>query len=150
MSRENLLKAIDGLSDEQLAEPGAVGDWSVMQILFHMSMWEAELVKLLYQVAQGSQPTTAHFSKDDVETIHANWMRIGHTRSPEQMLDDFAAVRKQTTRRVSAFSDADLADPQRYPWLQGRPLWDWIGESSFQHEAEHAAQIRAWRSSRGY
>jgi hypothetical protein len=51
---------------------------------------------------------------------------------------------------VEAFSDADLNDPQRYPWLTNHPLWVWIAEDSFKHEAEHTAQIQSWRAGRGY
>ena len=57
--------------------------------------------------------------------------------------------RKQTGRRVEAFNDKDLEDPKRYPWLKERPLWQWIAGDSFEHEAEHAAQVRQWRAARG-
>jgi hypothetical protein len=70
-------------------------------------------------------------------------------RSLEQVLQDFRAVRAQTRRRVEAFTDEDLSDPKRYPWLKERPLWEWIEGDSFGHEAEHTAQIRAWLERRG-
>ena len=147
--RENFLEAIDGLSDEQLQEPGVVGDWSVKDIMFHLTMWEAELVKLLWQAAQGIKPTTAHFSKTPVDELNAAWSVQSPGRTLEQVIDDFAGVRKQTSRRVSAFKDKDLTDPQRFSWLKDHPLWVWIAEDSFKHEAEHTAQIHAWREVRG-
>lgn len=147
--REAFLEAIDGLSDEQLDDPGVVDHWSVKDIMFHLTMWEAELVKLLWQAAQGAQPTTAHFSKTSVDELNAAWSAQSQNRTMEQVIDDFAGVRKQTSRRVGAFKDADLDDPQRYPWLKDHPLWVWIAEDSFKHEAEHTAQIRAWREARG-
>jgi uncharacterized damage-inducible protein DinB len=148
--REKLLEAIDGLDDERLNEPGVAGDWSVKDMLYHLSMWEAELVKLLWQAAQGDAPTTIHFGKIDVDQVNARWYAQGKERLLQQVLDDLQAVRKQTTRRLERFRDADLNNPQRYPWLKNHPLWVWIAEDSFKHEAEHTAQILAWRSEKGY
>jgi hypothetical protein len=61
----------------------------------------------------------------------------------------FDSVRGQTLRRVEVFSNAALIDPRRFPWKQGRPLFEWIAEDSFRHEEEHAGQIRAWRVAQG-
>jgi uncharacterized protein (TIGR03083 family) len=144
--REKLLDAIEGLDDEQLSAPGASGDWSVKDMLYHLTMWEAELVKLLWQAKQEAPPTTIHFGKVDVDSINARWFELGKDRPLEQVLDDLQAVRKQTVRRVETFNDADLNNPQRYPWLKNHPLWVWIAEDSFKHEAEHAEQINTWRS----
>ena len=147
--REAFLDAIDGLSDEQLEQPGVVGDWSVKDIMFHLTLWEAELIKLLWQAAQGVQPTTEHFSQTPVDELNASWSLQAHNRSLEQVIDDFAGVRKQTSRRLGAFKDKDLDDPQRYPWLENSPLWEWIAGDSFKHEAEHTDQIRQWREAQG-
>jgi hypothetical protein len=147
--RENFLEAIDGLSEEQLEEPGVVGDWSVKDTMYHLTLWEAELVKLLWQAAQGSQPTTAHFSKTPVDELNAAWSGQSKSRTLEQVIDDFAGVRKQTSRSLEAFKDNDLNDVKRYSWLKGHPLWVWIAEDSFKHEAEHTAQIRQWREAQG-
>ena len=147
--REAFLEAIDGLSDEQLEQPGVVGDWSVKDIMYHLTMWEAELVKLLWQAAQGLQPTTAQFGKTPVDELNAVWSLQAHNRTLEQVIDDFAGVRKQTSHRLTAFKDKDLNNPQRYPWLDNHPLWVWIAEDSFKHEAEHLAQIQQWREAQG-
>jgi hypothetical protein len=146
--REKFLDAIDGLSDEELVEPGVVGDWSVKDIIFHISMWEADLIKLLWHLSQGEKPSTAYFTNLSVDETNAAWQEISQTRALEDVLTDFAAVRKQTTRRVQTIPDEDLADPKRYEWLEGRPLWEWIAADSFEHEIEHAVQIREWRQSK--
>jgi hypothetical protein len=148
--RENFIEAIDGLSDEAVLEPGVVGDWSIKDILFHICMWEAELVKLLWQAAQGLPPSAVFFSGLSVDEINAAWMAEGQARTYDQVWDDFQAVRKQTVRRLSAFNDKDLNDTERYTWLKDHPLWDWVAENSFGHEKEHTAQIKAWRLKQGF
>ena len=142
--REKFLDAIDGLSDEELIEPGVVGEWSVKDIIFHICMWEADLINLLWQLSQGEKPSTAYFTNSSVDETNAAWQEISKTRSLDQTLADFEAVRKQTCRKVRAIPEKDLIDPARYEWLEGSPLWEWIAGDSFEHEIEHSAQIREW------
>ncbi|MFM8322860.1 MAG: DinB family protein [Chloroflexota bacterium] len=148
--RERLLEAIDGLSDEQMQEPGVTGEWSIKDLLHHVSAWEAELVKLLWQAARGEKPDSRLLNDDPVDDTNAQWQAIGRARPLDDVLDDLAAVRKQTIRRVDSLADADFEDPQRYAWLKGSPLWEWIRGDSFGHEAEHTAEIKAWRAAHGY
>lgn len=147
--RERFLDAIDGLSDEALEQPGVVDGWSIKDLLTHLTMWEAELIKLLWQAKQGQKPSSVHFSHVAVDELNARWQKEMQDRSLERVMADFHSVRNQTIRRVEAFSDKDLNDANRYSWLGNRPLWEWVAGDSFQHEAEHREQISAWRKMQG-
>jgi len=148
-SRESLLSAIEGLDNEAMLEPNVIGDWSVKDILVHLSLWEAELVTLLWQARQGRRPATAQLADESVDDLNARWYQMHRDRDLAQVLDDFHAVRHQTLRRVDGFSDRELTDPELFPWLNGEPLEQWIDSDSFGHEAEHVVQILTWRKSRG-
>jgi hypothetical protein len=143
--RERFLDAIEGLSDEDLQRPGVTGEWSIKDIMSHISRWEAELVKLLWQARQGQKPTSMHFTQVEVDATNLDWFKESQFRPLRSVLDDFHAVRNQTILRVEAFSDADLRDPDRYKWAKKQPLAEWIASDSFEHEAEHREQILAWR-----
>jgi hypothetical protein len=145
--REAFLELIEDISEEEMEQPGVVEDWSVKDILAHLTRWEAELIKLLWQARQGEKPTTIHFTSVKIDETNARWHAESQSRSLERVLDDFHGVRNQTIRRVEAFSNKDLTDPNRFPWLGGQPLSKWIAGDSFEHEAEHAADIRRWRTS---
>ncbi len=45
-----------GLTDSQLIEPGVVGDWSVKDILAHVTIWEEEALRYLPVIAEGGRP----------------------------------------------------------------------------------------------
>jgi hypothetical protein len=49
-------EAYAGLPDEQLTEPGVTGDWSVKDILAHVSGWEEEALRYLPIVMKGGRP----------------------------------------------------------------------------------------------
>lgn len=150
-SHEDFLQAIEGLTEEEINEPGVNGDWSVKDILSHLTRWEAELVKLLWQTSQGITPSGLAVSatEEKVDELNARWVQEDRERSLSQVLEDFQGVRKQTIRRVEAFSEEDLTDVKRYAWLEEVPLWKRIAIESYEHEAEHLSQIQAWREERG-
>lgn len=142
---EHFLDALEGLSEDDLERSGVVGVWSIKDILIHISRWEAELVKLLFQARQGQKPTSMHFAQENVDQTNQAWYEESRHRPLRLALEDFHAVRNQTILRVEAFSDRDFTDPNRYKWAQGRALSEWIASDSFEHEAEHLEQILSWR-----
>ena len=67
MTRQQLLKKLDaawtalkesyaGLSDSQMIEPGVTADWSVKDILAHVTTWEEEALKYLPLIIEGGKP----------------------------------------------------------------------------------------------
>jgi hypothetical protein len=143
--RQELLEMIEDLPDEALLEPGVEGEWSIKDILAHLTYWEGQIVTLLYQVSRGMpQPSTAHFGEESVDALNARWQEQNKSRSLEMIWNDFLGVRKQTIRRVLEMSEADLTDPNRYPWAKGVALIEWVANDSVLHEEEHADSIREW------
>jgi uncharacterized damage-inducible protein DinB len=149
-ARNSFLDSVKNLDEDELQQPGVVDQWSIKDILFHLTMWEAELVKMLWQISQDQTPTTIHFSTTTVDEANALWMEQSSERLFELVWQDFLAVRRQTIRRVEEFRDEDLNNPALFSWLNGQPLWVWIAEDSFGHEAEHTTQILSWRKQRGF
>jgi hypothetical protein len=147
--QQELVDLLSDLPDEALLEPGVVGDWSIKDILAHLTQWEGQVVTLLFQAQRGvDKPTTAHFGKESVDELNQRWQAAGKERPLERVWDDWLGVRKQTIRRVGEFSEQDLNDPRHFAWLDGFPLWHWIANDSIEHESEHADQIREWLDQR--
>ena len=144
-SRADFLELLDPIAEEEMLEPTLAGGWTIKDILIHLMLWEAELIKLLFQAQQGRPPQTILNSKEPTDKVNARWHAQHKDRDLEQALKDFEAIRAQTIRRVQSFSDKDLTDANRYKWLNGQPLWKWIAEETFEHEDEHAADIQKWR-----
>jgi len=145
-SRSALLDAIDGLTPEHLQHPKAVGEWSVRDILQHISLWEAELVRLLVHVDQGRRAVGQSFvANPDFDSLNARWHAETKDRPLDRVLEDFHGVRRQILRWVDELADEDLTRIRREAWLHKQPLARWIAEYSYEHEAEHTQAIRAWR-----
>ncbi|HUV29247.1 MAG TPA: ClbS/DfsB family four-helix bundle protein [Anaerolineales bacterium] len=147
--RRDFLNQLTGISREEMEIPGMLEQWSLKDLLIHLARCEAELVKLLWQAKQGITPTTAHFGQETIDAQNERWYQESKSRPMDMVWEDFLAVRQQTIRRVKEFEDSQLNDQQYYPWLKGKTLWEWIAGDSFEHEAEHAQDIRSWKSSDG-
>lgn len=144
-SRAEFLECIKDLSNDELELPGVIGNWSVKDTLVHLTRWEAEIIKLIWQVGKGIQPTTAHFVQSSVDETNERWYQESRSRSLEIVMNDFLGVRNQIIRRVKNLSQEELTDQL----LSGKPLWEWIAGDSFKHESEHIAQINTWQIKEG-
>jgi hypothetical protein len=145
-SREEFMDLLDMLDDEDFHEPGAINTWTIKDLLVHLTVWEAQLVTLLWQAKGGQRPTTVHFENLSDDEINARWYEENKDRPLAIVMDDFYGVRNQTIRRVEEFSEADLNNPERYPWLKTHPLADWIAGSSYEHDQEHLPDLRMFVS----
>ncbi len=147
-SREAFLAAIDGLTDEAMVEPGVVGEWSVRDLLVHLTLWEAGLVTTLYYVKLGRKPPAGSVTSETMDQKNARWYAENKDRPLERARADFVAVRQQTLRRVRALTQAEFDRAEKLAWLEGAPLEKWIASDTYEHEAEHILQIREWRTRR--
>jgi hypothetical protein len=145
---EEILQLIEGIPEEELTRPNAVGAWSVKDVLSHLLIWEAETVKLLYMAESNRKPQTAHFKTISDDEQNAIWYEQFKDRPYMDVWNDFVTIRDQTIARVNRFSDSDLNNPGLFPWLKGKSLAQIIEEYILQHDAEHLEGLKAWQTSR--
>ncbi len=150
VSREEMERLLRGINEEQMMEPGVMDSWSIKDILAHLCRWEGEMVTMLFQLKQGRKLSRTRIKNmEDVDRVNAEWHREDKDRAPDLVLSDFRGLREQTLRRVEEFSQAELNDPTLHPALRDTPLYRWIAVDTYEHEAEHAEQIRHWREEVG-
>jgi hypothetical protein len=144
-SRSELLKAIDGLTPAAMQETGVVGYWSLRDALAHLNRWEAELVRLLFQLKQGQIPDFPTLTERDFDKINDRFYKESLGRSIDLILEDLHSIRKQTIRRLGDYTDQEITEPDYYPAIKGNALLPYIAGNTFEHEVEHTAQILEWR-----
>jgi len=144
-ARARLEAAIAGLDEEAMARPGVVGEWSVKDVLAHVTVWEAELVTALWYTTLGRRPRLADIR--NVDSWNARRYEENKDRPLDRIVADFHGVYEQLLQRVEKLTDEELNEPRRYEWLGDSPLAEWIAANSYDHEEEHAAQIEAYRKS---
>lgn len=132
------------IDPEQAAVAEVRAGWTVKDLLAHVAAWEAELVLGLAQIRRGGRPRYAALPDAEIDELNARWHMENRDRPLERVLADFHGVRGQTLRQIESFSEDDLTRARRYPWLGDVSLAAWIASDSYDHEAEHRAEIEAW------
>jgi uncharacterized protein (TIGR03083 family) len=130
------------LSVEQFNQPGAVGVWSVKDVLAHIAFWERYTVNMLQAVARGKTPDL--LADDSTERSNASVVAQYYQRPLAAVIADWQQAREDLLEALEVLDDAALNEPDRFPWSVGRTLLDRISGNSFDHEQEHIEQIRAW------
>jgi len=148
-ARTALLASIEGLTDDQLLQIGAVGLWSVKDALAHLVSWEAELVTLFSQLEQHKRRAPRIVEIEDIDEWNDEQYHTNAARPLAAILEDFDGVHKHLIRAIEALDNQTLDDNRRFPWMEGEPLSYLILENATWHEEEHAEDIRAWRQEQG-
>ena len=148
MDRQQLLKRLDkawaalkdsytGLSDSQLVEPGVMGDWSVKDILAHVTTWEEEALKVLPLILQGGRPprySTMYGGIDAFNALMTEQKRGLALSTVLRQLDE-------THRRLS---DYVLSAPEEQ-FTQETRFRRRLRLDTYSHYPEHTRMIREWR-----
>jgi hypothetical protein len=126
-----------GLSEAEMVTSGVTGDWSVKDILAHVSWWEQEALKHLPTILQGGRPPRYSVLYGGIDAFNAQMTERMHGTS-------LAEVRQQMEE-----THARLVE-----YLQGAPEEQFTTETRFRrrlrldtysHYPIHAEAIRLWR-----
>lgn len=149
-SRRALEAEIALLTDAQLLEPGVTDGWSIKDALAHISAWERMFISWLDALMRGERPDRpANMTEEWVNDTNA---RI-HAEHRDDTLDDVRAESLASHEAILALidrlSEAELFDPQHFPWARGRDMAPWLRGNADEHYDEHREHIAAWRAKQG-
>jgi hypothetical protein len=148
MNRRQLLQKLDkawveikesyaGLSDAQLTEPGVMGDWSVKDILAHVTWWEEEALKHLPLIIKEGRPPRYSTQYGGIDAFNA-----------------LMTERKQNLSLADVLQQQDETHRQLIEYIQSVPEEQFTRETRFRHRLrldtyshypKHARAIREWR-----
>jgi hypothetical protein len=136
---------LDQIGSERMNQSGVAADWSIKDIVAHLTGWRRRTVARL-QAAQRGEPEPppywpAHLQTDD--EINAWIYESNRGRSVREVLDDSDQVFQQLLAAVEGLPDEVLSAPARHlPWLEAESIkpGDFFGHF---HE-EHEPDMRAW------
>jgi uncharacterized damage-inducible protein DinB len=135
--REELLAAIDGLSEELMTEPSLDG-WSVKDHLAHLALWDDIRASEVARISAGHDPAWRGMTGEQTEAFNALMHHHRLALSLDQVEWELATSRERLLDAISSATGQGL-DTSRY------------GEAGLRssHEAQHTAWIKSWRRERG-
>ncbi|MEO7002840.1 MAG: rhodanese-like domain-containing protein [Ktedonobacterales bacterium] len=129
-----------GLSDADRSAVGTAASWSPKDMLAHMAAWRLRHAEKLAQAMRGETPPQ-WTDMNLVNQINAGQYAADSSRSwPEaETLAEQAYLTLLT--QVESMSDAELSEPQRYPWQRNEPLWGETLGNGVWHPVTHLTEF---------
>jgi hypothetical protein len=130
------------LREAQMTTPGVNGDWSIKDVLTHLTAWQRTMVDRLQAVERKEEPALTDLTDEDIERLNEQFYQESKSRPLAEVLKDFRTTYLQIVEAVQALSWEDLADADRFVWLNGTPLWRYVAGDTYEHYQEHTESIR--------
>lgn len=140
---------LSSIGNERMTEPGVAGEWSIKDIIAHLTGWRRRTVGR-FQAALQHQPEPTPFwpsHLQDDDEINAWLAESNRDRSLSAILQDDRDVFQQLVSILSEFPEEELFDPHRFEWLEEDETLSGAALFSHFHE-EHEPDILAWLSKR--
>jgi hypothetical protein len=141
----HLDEVLQSVSDEQMLVPRLHGGWSAKDLLAHFGYWEhwmAECCRLL----QGGDTPVLQVGEYPVDEINAQVF----TDHQDQSLAEVRRFEKESylelLEQAEEIAEEDLVNPQRFAWLKGAALEDWIDGNSSGHYEEHQSDLAVFEA----
>ena len=148
MNRQQLLKKLDkawvefkesyaGLSDARLTESGVEGDWTVKDILAHVTWWEEEALKHLPLIIKEGRPLRYSTHYGGIDAFNALMTERKRDLSFADVLRQQEAIHRQLITYLQSVPEEHFTQETRF---RHRLRLD-----TYSHYPKHAKAIREWR-----
>lgn len=144
--RRRLEKILSTLDPAAMTRPGALGTWSVKDVLAHLAAWEGLFLEWYRSGVQGSVPATSPvgMSQKAMQALNAQIYARNRGRSLEEVLAEFQASYRQIVAVLETIAEEDLFAPARFPWTGKLTLAEYVAGNTCNHYAWAHSQIRKW------
>jgi uncharacterized protein (TIGR03083 family) len=147
MDRRQLLAKLDtawaalqasyaGLSGAQLTEPGVTGDWSVKDILAHVTTWEEEALKYLPLIVQGGRPPR-YATYGGIDAFNEQMTEQKRGLTPAEVLRQADETHRRLIEYIQRVPEEQFTRETRF---RHRLRLD-----TYSHYPPHARMIQEWR-----
>lgn len=130
-------------------QPGVLDDWSVKDLLAHITAWEERLLEWTAASLRGETPErpAPGMTWDDLDRLNAQTYQANKDRPLADVRADYQACFERVCAALEKLDPADLFDPARFPWRAGEPLWHMVAANTWWHYREHREALQAWLKS---
>jgi hypothetical protein len=148
--RTRLERLLEGISPEMMVEPGFEGDWSIKDILAHITEWEQLMVGWTQETLRGETPNrpAPGSTWDDLDQLNERLFQKNKSKGLDEVLTSFYDHYPKMYDLITSLSDEDLMKPDQFEWRNGDPLWHMVAANTWWHYKEHREGIEGWLASR--
>jgi len=129
------------VGEVRMTRPGAAGEWSVKDVVAHVTWFEREMVGVLQaRVLVGSDLWNLPHDQRNAAIYEQN-----RDRALSDVLAEARAVFEQLWAGMQSLAEEDLHDPLRFAEMPADWVpWQVIAGNSYEHYRQHTPGIRDW------
>ena len=122
------------------------GDWSIKDLMAHVTAWEKLMVQWLLEAARGETPQrpVPGLTWDDLDLLNQRIYDQNHDRPLVDVEADYHAFHQTALETVLPLSEEELFTAGRYDWMNDRPLWYVVAGNMWNHYQEHREGLETW------
>jgi hypothetical protein len=135
---------LDQVGLDRMDIPGVEGEWSVKQLVAHLTWYEQAVVEGAQQALNTGTFSRRRPADIGLDEMNAQIAQESHARPASDVLAEADEVFEQLLALIAACSDAILNDPQLLGLPDDMPPWMRIANNSYAHYREHEPALRAW------
>ena len=134
--------AVAALDDDALmaAAPDMPG-WTRKDVLAHVEWWTEHSAGIVEALLADREPYPTDGTPFDIDVHNAKVLAASRARSIEDVRDGEAVAYRRVVAAVEQASEADLAEPGRFPWLGGEALARTVASDTSEHYVEHLPHL---------
>lgn len=143
--RAELFTVLLGLSEAQLTTAEPMPGWTIKDLLAHLAFWDGFHTNRMQRVVDGRiQEIMEIGDNEDMATFNAKLLAEQKQMPLEQAIAMLPKERSGFMQLLKRLTDLELQSQIRLPWGWRTHMRVWA-RWRYQHDAEHAQHIRAWR-----
>jgi uncharacterized protein (TIGR03083 family) len=141
--------AIEGLDEAALTEAGVVDQWSIKDLIGHVTAWEQKALQHVDRYRRGD----AFTGDTTVDDYNASESARRRDWPLAKVLEESAETRQWLRTTLESLGEDEWSTPVGEGEREG-PLGEWVGGAlggptgPGTHAAEHARHIHEWRGAR--
>ncbi len=134
---EELKDSYADLEEHELLEPGVTGEWSVKDIIAHVSYWEEEALTYLPVILEGGRPPRYSVLYGGIDAFNAGMTQESRKLSLSEVIQRRDLVHAKLLEFIRGVQEENFLKENRF---RRRLRLDTYG-----HYQEHGQAIRNWR-----
>jgi uncharacterized protein (TIGR03083 family) len=138
---ETLLEA---LTDEQVTDPGVVGDWSVKDVLAHLVEWEQMVLGWHATGLRGETPEipAPGFKWNQTPQLNQHIYEKHRDRPLDEVLEQFQASHREILAVIQGLSNKELFTAGQFAWTKKNTLGAYMVSATSSHYLWARKEIR--------
>lgn len=129
---QQLVGAVSSLTEELFEKPELAGEWSVKDLMGHISFWENVAVDRLEKILTGER--IRFIADEDVPRINKEVVERIRSEPLSRIRRNFQLVHTGLVRAIDRFPEEKFRS-------NDQNITEWLAENTYQHYSEHRQRL---------